>query len=243
MSKAGENNRKKIWSGKSVPGLEKAESEFDAFCILKEADGFDVAVNDRQKYFRAFYEEFNRFFENITSKCSVPVKSLFEVGCGSGENLFMFKNRLKDSVLGGLDYSKNLLDNAEKIVGGGDFIHDNAENLPVVPQYDLVMSESVFEYFPSQEYSEKVLRRMIEKSRVATCILGLYDAKKEQVMMDYRRSTIPDYDERYKGLPKRFYHKEMFSNIAREYGKTASFSYPDNPEYWNAEYQFNTIII
>ncbi len=237
------NNWKKIWSGKSVPGLEKAETEFDAFCILKEADGFDVAVNDREKYFRAFYEDFNRFYKELTAMCAVPLKSVFEVGCGSGVNLFLFKNRLEDPVLGGLDYSKSLLDNAEKIAGGGDFINDNAENLPVVPKYDLVMSESVFEYFPSEEYSENVLRKMIQKSETATCILGIYDAEKEKEMMDYRRSTIPDYDKRYEGLPKRFYHKDMFIRIAEEFGKTVTFTVPENPEYWNAEYQYNAFII
>lgn len=36
------------------------------------------------------------------------IDSVYEVGCGSGVNLFMFKNRLPDVKLGGCDYSETI---------------------------------------------------------------------------------------------------------------------------------------
>ena len=83
---------------------------------------------------------------------------------------------------------------------------------------------------------------MIKKSNLMTVVLGVYDKALEQEMMDFRRSQIPDYDKRYEGLPKMFYSKELFEEIAGEYGKTVSFSKPDNPEYWNAGYQYDVFV-
>ncbi len=236
------NNWQKIWGNKGLGESLEGKSEFEAFCLLKEADGFDVAVGDKERYYRGFYDEFLRFYNHITSLCDDSVKSLYEVGCGSGVNLFLFGNRIEGLRSGAVDYSESLLKSASEIAGGDDFTCGEAADMPLEPKYDLIMSESVFEYFPSDEYATVVLRKMLEKSNKAVAVLGIYDKDREQDMMDYRRSRIPDYDKRYEGLPKRFYAREWFMEIAGAYGKTVSFEKPDNPEYWNAEYQYNAFI-
>ena len=83
---------------------------------------------------------------------------------------------------------------------------------------------------------------MISKSNLTVAVLGIYDKDKELELMNHKRSIIPDYDKKYEGLPKQFYSKEWFEKISREYEKNVSFSKPNNPEYWNSEYQFNVII-
>lgn len=47
----------------------------------------------------------------------MDVNSVYEVGCGSGANLYLLKNR--GIQVGGIDYSRSLVDTAKKIVGGG----------------------------------------------------------------------------------------------------------------------------
>ncbi len=233
------NNWHKIWGKKSLNGTLEGKSEFEAFCMLKKADGFDVAVENEEKYYQGFYNEFQRFFDAYGDS----VKSVYEVGCGSGVNLFLFKNRIKDVKLGGIDYSESLLNQAAKIGGGDDFICGEASDMPTEPKYDLVWSEGVFEYFSSTEYAATVLRKMITKSNKAVILLGVYDKDKEQELMDHKRAIIPDYDKKYEGLPKRFYSKSWVEEIAGEFGKKVIFSLPDNPEYWNAGYQFNVVIM
>lgn len=233
------NNWQKIWGNRELRDTLEGKSEFEAFCLLKEADGFDVAVGDREKYYRGFYEEFLKFYDTIGNS----VSSVYEVGCGSGVNLFLFKNRIGNVRLGGIDYSEKLLRTAAKIGNENDFTLGEAKNMPIEPKYDLVMSEGVFEYFSSTEYAGIVLRKMISKSNKAVAVLGIYDKDKEQELMDHKRSIIPDYDKKYEGLPKQFYSKAWFEAIAEEFGKTASFSKPNNPEYWNSEYQYDVIIL
>lgn len=232
------NNWQKIWGNKELHDTLDGKSEFEAFCLLKEADGFDVAVGDKNRYYRAFYEEFLRFYDAISSS----INSVYEVGCGSGVNLFLFKNRINGVKLGGIDYSEKLLKTAASIGDNNDFTLGEARNMPIEPKYDLVMSEGVFEYFSSTEYAEIVLRKMISKSNLTVAVLGIYDKDKELELMNHKRSIIPDYDKKYEGLPKQFYSKEWFEKISREYEKNVSFSKPNNPEYWNSEYQFNVII-
>lgn len=51
------NKWKIIWNNKvSIKASDdENRNEFDRFCELKKANGFDVAVGNEQAYFRAFY--------------------------------------------------------------------------------------------------------------------------------------------------------------------------------------------
>lgn len=238
----GNEGWKAIWGKKSTSEnlLAEERSEFEIFCALKKADGFDVAVTDEEAYYRAFYAEFERFYAKLSEMCP-GFKSVFELGCGSGVNLFLIGRR-GGYVLGGMDYSESLLKSAAGVLKDTELIHGDAAEMPVDKKYDIVMEESVFEYFSSPEYAEKVARLMIEKSNRLAYFGGIYDRALEEEMMAYRRSVIPDYDERYKGLDKSFYSKAWFEKLAAEYGRKIVFTEVDNPEYLNGKYQYNCYI-
>lgn len=89
---------KAIWKNKSVDKVD-TNDEFAMYCALKKADGFDVAVEDGENYYRAFYNGWLNFYEELVGYVREP-KSVFEIGCGSGVNLYMFRNRL-DCRVGG----------------------------------------------------------------------------------------------------------------------------------------------
>ncbi|MBO7505362.1 hypothetical protein J6T66_04475 [bacterium] len=74
---------------------------------------------------------------------------------------------------------------------------DEAANLDTQEKADLVYSDSVFVYFNDLEYARRVLEKMCQKANKAILITEVYDKSKEKECLDYRRSQIEDYDEKY----------------------------------------------
>ena len=48
-----------------------------------------------------------------------------------------------------------------------------------------------------------------------------------------------NYDEKYEGLDKTFYKKEMFEEFAKKVGATCTIIKPQNELYWNNKYVFD----
>lgn len=236
------NNWKNIWNNKKVVSKEYSGDEYERFCELKKANGFDVAVGDEYSYFRSFYQTWLDFYDKVRELIGDDIQSVFEVGCGSGVNIFMFKNRLPEAKFGGVDYSETLVNSAKISTGSDEFVCCGADEISVELKFDIVMSESVFQYFESEEYAERVLRKMIEKSNKLTYLGEIHNKIYEEELLEYRRKTIEDYEERYKGLNKLFLHKDWISAIAKEYGKKVLFTEIDNPEYLNGKYEYNCFI-
>ena len=236
------SNWKTIWENKQIISAESGKEEFERFCELKKANGFDVAVEEEGLYLKSFYKTWLKFYEQLSDIICDDLESVYEVGCGSGVNLFMLKNRLPEVKLGGCDYSSSMVESAKIATLSDAFSCCSASEIQEEPQFDLVMAESVFQYFESQSYAENVLRKMIKKSRKITYLGEIHDKEKEKELMDYRRRTIENYDERYKGLNKLFLSKQWIQKIASEYGKQVLFTSVDNPEYINGKYEFNCYI-
>ncbi len=237
------NNWKNIWNSKNVVNSIGEESEYEYYCKLKKANGYDVAVENEERYFRSFYEGWISFYNKVLELTNDEIKSVFEVGCGSGVNLYMFRNRLnKDAEFGGIDYSEPMVKSAKISTGSDDFTCCGADEISVEPQYDIVFSEGVFQYFESLDYAETVIRKMICKAKKLVYIGELHDKKFETELLEYRRKTIENYDEKYSGLKKQFYERDWIVNIAEEYGKKVLFTSVDNPEYINGKYEFNCFI-
>ncbi len=231
-----------IWNSKKIVSSAYDGNEYERFCELKKANGFDVAVEDEDAYFRAFYNGWLKFFDRMNELTEGKTNSVYEVGCGSGVNLFMLKNRIPGVVLAGCDYSNAMVKSVSAVIGTGEYVCCPADQITTEPRYDVVMAESVFQYFESPEYAENVLRKMIEKSNLLTYLGEIHNKEYETELMEYRRRTIADYEERYKGLSKLFLRKERITEIAEEYGRKILFTEIDNPEYLNGKYEFNCYI-
>lgn len=237
------NNRwKNIWEKKGLENIDLQRDEFQVFCDLKKADGFDVNVNNEQAYFKAFYDEWVKTYEKLKEITENSIHSVYEVGCGSGVNLYLFQNRIKGIRMGGIDYSQGLIDIAKGVVSGGDLVCGNAEDMDTETKYDLVMADSVFQYFGSLEYAADVLNKMIRKSDKAVYISEIHNVDLRDEWLEYRRKSMEDYDRVYEGLDKLFFNKEWIINIARKNDRQVLFSQSENPEYWNSRYVFNCFI-
>ncbi len=232
------NNGKwhQIWNNRTLEDDVDFSDEYNLYRLLKRADGFDTQISDSDKYYREFYDSIIQVYE----KYMMDSKSAFEVGCGSGANLYLLKNRGME--VDGVDYSKNLCDIARRILKDSRIEHDEAINLDTTEQYDLVMSDSVFAYFPNEEYAQEVLKRMIEKARKKVILLEILDKERQEECIEYRRRLVPDYDKVYEGLDKMFFSRGMFINVARENQCEIEFSGVTNKYYWNSDYMYNVVL-
>lgn len=169
------------------------------------------------------------------------LRSVFEVGCGSGAELYLFQ---KDGIrTGGIDYSEHLLNIARGVLGEhAELVCGEAVNTPTETKYDGIFSNSVFSYFPSYEYAERVLELMYMKSSYSIGIVDVHDISKQEAFMKYRADTVKDYGEKYKRLDKLFYSKEFFIKFAEEHRLNIRFSYSDVPGYWNNEFVFDVFM-
>lgn len=83
----------------------------------------------------------------------------------------------------GVDYSASLIETASKILGkNNELVCDEAINMPCDKKYDAILSNSVFSYFPSNEYTLNVLENMYVKSNYSIGILDVHDVHKKKIL-------------------------------------------------------------
>lgn len=131
------------------------------FCRLKKADGYDTHIENG--YYEGLFDEWKQTNEEITRN-SVSFDNVYEVGCGSGVNLYLFKKLLNIEKLGGIDYSRPLIGIAEYVLPDAELQYGEAAEMNVIPNYDLVISEGVFIYFQDVSYGMQVFEKMYEKA-------------------------------------------------------------------------------
>ncbi len=226
--------------------MDLAGSEYDVYCRLKKANGFDVDVADADKYYSYFYNSCIYMCEKLKKYSGKQIESVCDVGCGSGVNLFMMSHHIgagRKLKMYGVDYSSELVELARRVVPEANIICDEALAVDTSETYDAVISDSVFQYFVSSEYGEKVLEKMLSITGSVLYLGEIYDKDKESAWLEHRRERQKNFDEIYKGLPKLFFSHEQLEEIAEKYGKKVIFEETDNPEYLNNDYIFNCYMV
>lgn len=229
------NNWKETWN-KRDKEIQITDNIFDMFCRLKKADGYDTLIEDG--YYEGLFEEWKRTNEDL-SRNGVSFASVYEVGCGSGVNLYLYKNLFNIKKLGGIDYSKPLIEIAEQVLKDAELEYGEAVEIDVCSKYDLVLSEGVFIYFQDVQYGMQVFEKMYEKAEKVVVIKDVYDLEKKDACMAVRRASVENYDERYKGLEKTFYSRDSFVKFAKEKNCKYSIVEPQNKHYWNNDFTFD----
>ncbi len=227
------SNWKKIWDGKRAE--EQVLLSGDAKSVLlelKRCNGFDV---DGELTYEAFYEQYEEIRDNLQK--NRQIKSVYEVGCGSGANLYLFEQ--ENYAVGGIDYSDSLTDIATKVLKTKDIICANAIEIPTDIVYDAVFSNSVFSYFDDVIYAECVLEKMYKKSKYAIGLIDIHNIEKKDEFTIYRRQIVEDYDNRYRNLPKLFYSKKFFEDFARKHNMKICFLESNMKGYWNNQFVFS----
>lgn len=231
------NQWDKIWKNRMI-NFQKSNDIFQMFCELKSADGFDT--QDIPGYYEAFFKQWEEMADRVFQKCSNKIESVYEVGCGSGVNLFLFQQLKNIRRVGGVDYSDPLVELAGNILGEkSDLKCEEALNLDIESKYGLVLADSVFQYFQDADYGLQVLEKMWNKSTDMIVITEIHDRAKREEHLACRRRYVENYDEKYKGLDKTFYEKQMFLEFSKNKNAKCEIVQPQNNIYWNNEFVFD----
>lgn len=233
-----ENNWKALWGSRAAEKsiLQGGDSQ-KIFLELKRSNGFDIVAGGIP--YETFLTQYRQMKERLSRRLpqGETLRSVYEVGCGSGANLFLLEH---DGITcGAIDYSESLLGCAKLVLRAVDIHCDEACELPVDPKYDAVISVSVFGYFTGESYAETVLEKMCQKARYSVGVLELADAEKEDAYTAHRKQIIPNYEERYKSLPRQFYSKKFFEDFARRHGMDIEITPVNMKDYWNSQFYFD----
>jgi trans-aconitate methyltransferase len=234
------NRWKEVWN-KRTDEVTKSDDVFSMYCELKKADGFDVQTNDG--YYRDLYAQSTDALDMINKYAGGGTDSVFEVGCGSGVNLYLWQKLYDVKRLGGVDYSESLVKIARQVVAEADVSCVEAGNIDTEVKYDIVMSDSVFQYFPDVSYGMEVLEKMLDRANRVVAVLEVHDLAKKEELMAHRKSMVSDYDERYRGLDKTFYSKDEMIDLAQRNNCEYHIVQPHNKSYWNNEYVFDFYMV
>lgn len=232
------NNWKQLWSERSAQEtvLRQGTPE-EIFMELKRTNGFDVVKGGIS--YESFLKQHQQMREYLSRHLpdGAALQSVYEVGCGSGANLFLLE---QDGITcGGVDYSPRLLSYSKQVLHTADLRCADALEFPQEPQLDAVISVSVFGYFINERYAETVLEKMLQKARYSLGILEVADAAKADAYTAYRRELIPNYDERYKDLPRQFYCTAFFEEFAQKHGLGIEIVPMTIKDYWNSRFYFD----
>ena len=232
-----ENNWQKIWDNKKSQLDEiNANDEQKIIFELKRLAGWDGFGTGASIAFSEIKKEYEYLRDNLKTGGG----TVFELGCGSGSNLYFFH---KDGFkIGGLDYSPNLLAIAKKVIGAENFVEaivGDASELPTEIKYDAVFSGSAFPYFPDLEYTEKVLDRMLAKATKCIATVRMLKEETKDDYFKYRRAHDKNFDERYKDLPKLFIPKKFFTDYAAKNNLDVEFPHHNLEGFWNNEFNFD----
>lgn len=231
---------KSIWENRTINSeLLKSENSKNIFLELKKCNGFDV-IGDGLTYDSLYnqYLQIKRELSlNLKTNSFKNIDSVYEVGCGSGANLYLFE--LNQIECGGMDYSKKLINIASQVLNTDDLNCDEAINLSIDKKYDAVFSNSVFSYFPNEEYAIQVLEKMYQKAKYSIGVLDIHNIEKEAEFIEYRKKEIEDYEKKYEGLPKLFYSKKLFLEFAQAHNMEIKFAASDTKGYWNNNFVFH----
>ncbi len=229
---------KKIWQ-KRTDNFDKIDvnNQQEMFLELKRIDGFDINSGKGLTY-DSLMNQHHEIMENLSKYHDVS--SVFDLGCGSGANLYILQK--EGYVIGGIDYSSSMIDIAKKVLKKDGLIElkcDEAINIDTDVAYDSLIANSVFSYFPDHSYATDVLNKVSLKVRNSFALIDLHNLELKEDFLTYRRQLNPNYDEDYKNLPKLFYDYQFFENWAKMNNFSVVFKESTVEGYWNNRYVFN----
>lgn len=223
------NNWKDIWNNQARVS--------DYFLeLLFKLDGFDSVTGSFT------VEDWKYYTNDLLSLLNIAENdSVFEVGCGSGA--FIYGLSRSQRKLGGIDYSKFLIDFANKFFNESYFILDEAININTDDKFDFVISHSVFNYFDSIDYARQVLKKMVMKSNKKVAIYDINDKSKEEIYDLVRSGNDKkgEYKVKYKTVSHIFYEKDWFIELSNELNCHVEIFDQRFFNYPNSSLRFNVI--
>jgi len=230
-----ENEWKVIWNNRNSNSVNLSDRIIDS--------GFD------SKYGGISPTIWQDYVDGVAKKLAVNKNdSIFEIGCGCGAFLMALKKHT--ARVNGIDYSESLLKHCFELNPSGFFSVMEANEIGKNNQerkYDVIISNSVFQYFPNLEYTNSVLSG-IDKILNTNGRFALLDINDEEKKASYHLTrakefgSIKKYNEMYKSTPHLFYSKSYFINWAKRKNYKIEISDQTIKEYINAKFRYNVFL-
>ena len=100
----------------------------------------------------------------------------------------------------------------------------------------------LFIYFPSIEYAEDVILKMLEKANHTVSIYELPNLDLKEECEQMRREDNSNYDNDYKDLPHLYYSKQWFIQFALKHDLHLMIFDQLIPKYTNGKYRFCVVL-
>ena len=171
---------------------------------------------------------------------------LLDAGCGAGMLLKPLSAHVKNVV--GVDYAAAMIERCKKFCPGVEVKVAELQNLPFPENtFDKIVCFSVFQYFQSLEYAEKVLNEFIRvcKPNGRVFIGDAPDEKTKSESIEYKQKfdQIHGWRSSIKAeLDHMYYKRKFFSDFFENVGiKKYSIMQQDIPGYSHSPFRFNVI--
>ena len=221
-----------VWGRRAAP--EDVRDELDRLIHL---DGFDGGAG------RIAPDDWRALCAALAARLGIaPDDTLFEVGCGAGALLYPFY--VAGHRVAGCDFAAAQVAYAAAAMPGMAFHAEDAISFPSEPTYDHVLANGVFHYFPTLDYAERAIGRMLATARKTVAILDVPDRATERASEQARAGALgpAEYAKKYAGLPHRYYQRAWFHAVAARLGHRAETFGQTIPGYGNGPFRFNCVI-
>ena len=201
----------------------------NALAKINKSDPFASSLLLHNAIFNSNASAYKEFLEYLESQL-LPFSSIAEYGCGNGSLLYYFLN-MYDAKVVGCDISKELVDKCKEIMPDSVFCSDTKFTV-ADKSVDYCLSNSVFQYFESEEYAESVIKEM---QRISTNGIFITDVKSadyefefKQLQASRQNLTTEQLDIKYSKTPLRFYKKDFFTQFGNVTFLPMPKNYPDS---------------
>ncbi len=165
--------------------------------------------------------------------------SILEIGCGSGALLKVLEPF--SSQLTGVDYSAKQIATCRLALPQGSFSISEAKDIDFAAQsFDLILSNSVFQYFPDLAYTKEVLNKILVslKNGGVGVILDLADIEYKDAYLAWKKRELGE--KILATYPTQMYFSTLFF---KEFAEKNTLKFMIEKQniagYSNTEYRFN----
>jgi len=198
------------------------------------------ALLDLSAFYSITEDAWREYVSAIISKLGRANRntSLLEIGCGAGAFLRAIESKHE---LWGVDFSEQQIKICRQALPAGYFTVCEACYIDFDSGFfDIVISNSVFQYFPTTDYATTVLQKMLVllKKNGAGAVLDVADIQYKDAYIEAKRNALGE--EAYRQFPSQLYYsRELFIEFSETNGLVYSIEPQAIAGYSNTPFRFN----
>lgn len=120
---------------------------------------------------------YSEYIDSISKYLPDSVYDIHEIGCGNGLFITRLAEKLGIKSFGGSDISGTQIRRAQRINPTGCF--SQKEAIDDKTNADFILANSVFQYFPTQEYAQQVIVNLLQNSSKGIAVLDIPETSQE----------------------------------------------------------------